>query len=174
MVLLIVDAQKLITNERLYKFNEFVVNVENLIDTARKNNIEVIYVRHDDGVENELTKGKNGFEIYEKFKPCNGEKIFDKKVNSAFKETGLLEYLTNNGEKDIIIAGLQTDYCIDATIKCGFEHGFNIIVPEHSNTTVDNKFMSAKQSYEYYNEFIWKNRYAECLSLCETIERMKV
>lgn len=58
--------------------------------------------------------------------------------------------------------------------KCGFEHGFNIIVPEHSNTTVDNKFMSAKQSYEYYNEFIWKNRYAECLSLCETIERMKV
>lgn len=86
MVLLIVDAQKLITNERLYKFNEFVVNVENLIDTARKNNIEVIYVRHDDGVENELTKGKNGFEIYEKFKPCNGEKIFDKKVNSALKK----------------------------------------------------------------------------------------
>ena len=53
MVLLIVDAQKLITNERLYKFNEFVVNVENLIDTARKNNIEVIYVHHDDGVKNE-------------------------------------------------------------------------------------------------------------------------
>ncbi len=78
MVLLIVDAQKLITNERLYKFNEFVVNVENLIDTARKNNIEVIYVRHDDGVENELTKGKNGFEIYEKFKPCNGEKYLIK------------------------------------------------------------------------------------------------
>ncbi|MGO0807248.1 cysteine hydrolase, partial [Clostridioides difficile] len=22
------------------------------------------------------------------------------------------------------MAGLQTDYCIDATIKCGFEHGF--------------------------------------------------
>ena len=84
MVLLIVDAQKLITNERLYKFNEFVVNVENLIDTARKNNIEVIYVRHDDGVENELTKGKNGFEIYEKFKPCNGEKIFDKNYDYPF------------------------------------------------------------------------------------------
>lgn len=173
MVLLIVDAQKLITNERLYKFNEFVVNVENLIDTARKNNIGVIYVRHDDGVENELTKGKNGFEIYEKFKPCNGEKIFDKKVNSAFKETGLLEYLTNNGEKDIIIAGLQTDYCIDATIKCGFEHGFNIIVPAYSNTTVDNFFMSAEQSYKYYNEFIWNERYAKCISLEETLRKMK-
>ncbi|MFL8674984.1 cysteine hydrolase family protein [Clostridioides sp. GD02404] len=173
MILLVVDTQKLITNEKLYNFNEFVANIENLIDIARKNNIEVIYVRHDDGTENELTKGKDGFEIYEKFKPYNKEKIFDKKVNSAFKETGLLEYLTNKGEKDIIVVGLQTDYCIDATIKCGFEHGFNMIVPAYSNTTVDNLFMSAEQSYKYYNEFIWNGRYAECISLDETLKRMK-
>lgn len=99
-------------------------------------------------------------------------KIFDKDVNSAFKETGLLEYLTNKNEKDIIIAGLQTDYCIDATIKCGFEHGFNIIVPSYANTTIDNSFMSAEQSYKYYNEFIWNGRYAECISLDETLKRM--
>ncbi|EQF22382.1 isochorismatase family protein [Clostridioides difficile CD160] len=173
MVLLVVDTQKLITNEELYNFNGFVANVENLIDTARKNNIEIIYVRHDDGAENELTKGKNGFEIYEKFKPYDKEKIFDKEVNSALKETGLLEYLTNKGEKYIIIVGLQTDYCIDATIKCGFEHGFNIIVPAYSNTTVDNSFMSAEQSYKYYNELIWDGRYAECISLDETLKRMK-
>ena len=61
MVLLVVDTQVLITNEKLYNFNEFVANVENLINTARKNNIEVIYVRHDDGENSELTKGKSGF-----------------------------------------------------------------------------------------------------------------
>lgn len=77
MVLLVVDTQKLITNEKLYNFNEFVENVQSLINTARENNIEVIYVRHDDGEECELTKGKDGFEIYEKFKPINEEKIFD-------------------------------------------------------------------------------------------------
>lgn len=173
MILLVVDTQKLITNEKLYNFNEFVANIENLIDIARKNNIEVIYVRHDDGAENELTKSKNGFEIYEKFKPDDKEKIFDKEVNSPFKETDLLEYLTNKGEKDIIVVGLQTDYCIDATIKCGFEHGFNMIVPAYSNTTVDNLFMSAEQSYKYYNEFIWNGRYAECISLDDTLKRMK-
>ena len=174
MVLLVIDTQKLITNEKLYKLNKFVFNVKEIIQKARENHIEVIFVRHDDGIGSELTKGVDGFEIYEEFQPRNDEKIFDKRVNSAFKDTGLLEYLKNKDEQDVVVVGLQTDYCIDATIKCGFEHGFNIIVPEHSNTTVDNKFMSAKQSYEYYNEFIWKNRYAECLSLCETIERMKV
>ena len=167
MVLLVVDTQKLITNNKLYEFDMFVSNVKEIIHEARANNIEVIYVRHDDGI------GNDGFEIYEKFQPINNEKIYDKKVNSSFKETGLLEYLISKGEKDIIIVGLQTDYCIDATIKCGFEHGFNIIVPAYANTTVDNKFMSAKQSYQYYNEFMWNGRYAECISLDETIKRMK-
>ncbi|SHH95555.1 cysteine hydrolase family protein [Clostridium grantii] len=173
MILLVVDTQKLITNENLYNFNLFISNVEKIIDTARKNNIEVIYVRHDDGAESELTKGTDGFEIYEKFKPFKEEKIFDKQVNSAFKESGLLEYLKIKEEKDIIIVGLQTDYCIDATIKCGFEHGFNMIVPAYANTTVDNKFISAEQTYKYYNEFMWKGRYAECISLDEILKRMR-
>lgn len=174
MILLIVDTQKLITNENLYKFDEFVINVEKIIAKARKNNIEIIYIRHDDGPQNELTKGIDGFEIYEKFKPSKEEKIFDKKVNSAFKDTGLLEYLTSKKERNIIIVGLQTDYCIDATIKCGFEHGFHMIVPAYLNTTVDNKFMSAEKAYQYYNEFIWNNRYAECISLDETLKRMTI
>ena len=173
MVLLVVDTQKLITNNKLYEFDMFVSNVKEIIHEARANNIEVIYVRHDDGIGNELTKGNDGFEIYEKFQPINNEKIFDKNVNSAFRGTGLLEYLISKGEKNVIIVRLQTDYCIDATIKCGFEHGFNIIVPAYANTTVDNKFMSAKQSYQYYNEFMWNGRYAECISLDETIKRMK-
>lgn len=79
----------------------------------------------------------------------------------------MLEYL--HGQKEIIIVGLQTDFCIDASIKCGFEHGFQMIVPENSNTTIDNKFMTAKQSYQYYNEMMWKDRYAQCITFEESL-----
>ena len=174
MVLLVIDTQKLITNEKLYMFHTFVSNVKEIINKARENNIEVIYVRHDDGDGGELVKGTEKFEIYEEFRPVNGEKIFDKSFNSAFKGTGLLEYLNSKGEKEIIIVGLQTDYCIDATIKCGFEHGFHSIVPAHANTTVDNEFITAEQSYKYHNEFMWNGRYAECISIEETIKRMRI
>ena len=172
MVLLVVDTQKLITKDKLYNFSTFVSNVEKIISAARKNDIEIIYIRHDDGPGSELTKGADGFEIYERFQPISDEKIFDKKVNSAFKGTGLLEYLIDKDEKDIVIVGIQTDLCVDATIKCGFEHGFNMIVPAYANTTVDNKFMSAENSYKYHNEFIWNGRYAECISIDETIRKM--
>lgn len=173
MVLLVVDTQKLITNHKLYKFEEFESNVKKLIATARENGIEVIFVRHDDGIGNELTKGNLGFEIYEKFQPMNNELIFDKTVNSSFKDTCLLEYLRQKEDAEIIIVGLQTDYCIDATIKAGFEHGFKMIVPAYTNSTFDNPYMTAEQTYSYYNEYMWNNRYAKCVTVEEVIGRMK-
>ena len=172
MVLLVVDTQKAITNSGLYQFDLFEARIKQMISTARNNDIEVIFVRHDDGVGYELTKGKEGFEICESFQPADDEVIFDKNVNSSFKNTGLLEYLRQKEENTIIIVGLQTDYCIDATIKAGFEHGFKMIVPANTNSTFDNQYMDAEQIYKYYNEFMWNGRYAECISFEKTIEIM--
>ena len=53
MVLLVVDAQNGIVDERLYEFRKFVGNIKKLIGAAREQGIEVIYVQHDDG-ETEL------------------------------------------------------------------------------------------------------------------------
>ena len=78
MVLLVVDTQKLIVKPELYEFQVFEQNVKNLIRVARENQIEVIYVQHDDGPGEELTKGVAGYEIYDEFKPEEGEAIFAK------------------------------------------------------------------------------------------------
>ena len=40
------------------------------------------------------------FPVENEFQPLNGELIFDKNVNSAFKDTGLLEYLRQKEERD--------------------------------------------------------------------------
>ena len=172
MVLCVVDAQKAIVNSRLYHADLFVSNVKALIETARKNQIEVIYVRHDDGPGSALTKGRDGFEICEEFRPAGCERIFDKSVNSAFRNTGLQEYLKQKNEHTVVIVGLQTEYCIDATIKAGFEHGFRMIVPEDTNSTFDNRYLSSEMTYRYYNELIWNGRYAECVPFQKAIELM--
>ena len=172
MVLLVVDTQKAITNSNLYQFELFKANIKKIINTARDNNIEVVFIRHDDGVGAELTKGKGGFEIYEEFQPLANELVLDKTVNSAFRDTGLAEYLRQKHIATIVVVGLQTDYCIDATVKAGFEHGFKMIVPAYSNSTFDNPYMTAEQTYKYYNEYMWSGRYAECISFDKTLELM--
>lgn len=169
MVLLVIDTQKLITTDKLYRFELFESRVRTLITKAREGGIEVIYVRHDDGEGAKLTKGTDGFEIHEVFAPQGNERIFDKFVNSPFKESGLLQYLQEKNEDTIMTVGLQTDYCMDATVKCGFEQGFRMLVPEYTNSTFDNAFMTAEQTYRYYNEFMWKRRYAECISFEEAL-----
>ena len=171
--LLIIDVQELITTPALYEFEAFKRNLKKLLEAARESGTEVIYVRHDDGVGKALTRHKPGYEIYSEIAPTLGELIFDKTVNSPFKESGLLKHLKKNGIERLIVAGLQTDYCIDATVKCGFEHGFDIVVPEYANTTVDNEYMTAEQTYRYYNRFIWKKRYATCVDVDEAIYMMK-
>ena len=47
MVLLVVDTQKGIVDERLYAFEKFVSNIRKLIRTSQSG-IEVVYVQHDD------------------------------------------------------------------------------------------------------------------------------
>ena len=174
MVLLVVDTQKGITDERLYAFNELKENISVLINEARKNKLEVIFVRHDDGPGSGFSVGDDDFEIYEGFAPIEGEKIFDKSVNSAFHQlSGLLDYLEMKGIKKIITVGLMTDFCIDATIKSGFENGFEMIVPEKCNSTRSDPYMDAETAYRFYNEFMWPERYANCVSVDEAVEMIR-
>ena len=54
------------------------------------------------------------------FAPLPTERRFVKTVCSAFKkESGLLEYLTEKGEKDVMVCGIMTDFCINATVEAG-------------------------------------------------------
>lgn len=88
--LLVVDIQTALIEARPYAVENCLSVWQKVIATCRKKNIEVIYVRHNDG---ELLTRSYGWEIYRDIAPEAGEKIFDKHYNSAFKETDLQAYL---------------------------------------------------------------------------------
>lgn len=174
MVLLVVDTQKGCFDERLYAFETVRNNIRQLIAAARENHVEVVYVQHDDGPGTDLDKSTEKYEIFEDFAPENGERRFEKNVNSAFHPmTGLTEYLRSRDERDIMTVGVSTDYCMDATVKSGFEKGFNIIVPAYTNSTYDNPYFDRETAYRYYNEFMWGTRYAKTVSMEEAVRLLK-
>ncbi len=165
MVLLVVDTQNGIIENEIYERELFENNICTIIKRARENKVEVIYIRHED---EELVKGSREFEIYHKFAPMVDERIFDKIYNSAFKKTGLREYLEEKNENVVMVVGLQTDYCIDGTIKGGFELGYDLIVPAFCNSTTKNQYMSGENTYKYYNES-WNRRYAMTVDFEEAL-----
>lgn len=174
MVLLVVDTQKGCFDERLYAFETVRENIRKLIAAARENGAEVVYVQHDDGPGTDLDKATENYEIYEEFAPRADERRFEKNVNSAFHPmTGLTEYLQSRGEKDVMVIGVSTDYCMDATIKSGFEKGFNLLVPAYANSTYDNPYFDKETAYKYYNEFMWGTRYAKIITFEQAVQLLR-
>ena len=156
MILLVIDMQKGLVDEDLYAFDTFIDRTVRLVDTARKNSIEVIFVQHDAGLDSGMSIGDENFEIIDQIAPKEGEKVFIKTINSCFGNNEFKEYVENLDDKRLMIIGLQTNYCIDCTVKSAFERGFEVIIPEGTNSTFDNDYMTGETTVRYYNEDVWE------------------
>lgn len=163
--LLIVDVQTDIVENQPYRIQELLHRINLLKAHFKKNCGEIIFVRHDDGAGSSLEKGTPGWQICQDIAPTKGEKIFDKNYNSAFRRTGLREYLGQRGIDTLVLTGLQTEYCIDATCKVAFEYGFNVIIPEGTVSTLDNKYLKAEEINDFYVFHMWNNRYAKVMTM---------
>ncbi len=172
MTLLVIDIQKGITDGRLYNFDSFVDNCQKIISEARKNGVEVIYVQHDDGKGSGFSVGDDDFEIYPKVAPEKNEKVYYKTINSCFGNKDLAAYLEEKHEDTLVIIGLQTNFCIDASVKSAFERGYKVVVPAGTNSTFDNDYMDKETTCKYYNNMMWPKRFADCVSLEAAVEML--
>lgn len=172
IALLVVDVQNALVLAKPFAIEEVISNIKRLINVCRENDVEVIYIQHTDKIGGELGLDSDGWQIYEEISPIKTEKVICKNYNSAFKETSLKEYLDNKGINQLIITGMQTEYCFDTTCKIAFEYGYKVIIPEKTNTTFNNGNMLAKDLYEYYNFSIFNGRFGVVEGIDNTVERL--
>lgn len=171
--LLIVDVQNALLTDDLFNRENVIANIQLLIAEARKNALEIIYIRHDGGAGDTFEKNTAGWEICSDIAPELRDKIIDKQFNSAFKETGLREYLDSKGITDLILTGMQTEYCIDTTCRVAFEFGYRIVIPENCTSTCNNEYFSGESLVKYYERQIWNRRFAEVMPVDEVIQMIQ-
>lgn len=155
--LLIIDVQNILVEATPYAIEECLTLWQNAVERCRKQNIEVIYIRHTD---QEFVQGTDGWQIHSSLAPRTEEVIFDKHYNSAFKETDLHAYLQSKEMDSLLICGMQTEYCIDTTVKMAFELGYQVAVVEGGTTTFGDEDIDAAVLIEHY-ENIWADCFAE-------------
>ncbi|MBO4915412.1 MAG: isochorismatase family protein [Oscillospiraceae bacterium] len=173
MILLVMDIQKGIANDSLYAFERFRKNTLALVEAARKNNVEIIHVQHDDGPGSGFTEGDEDFEIADYIAPRESEKRFVKTRGSCFSNPEFADYVESLNDKHLMIIGLMTNYCVDATVRAAVERGFFIVIPEGANSTDDNDYMDAETTCRYYNELIWPGSYADCVTLEQALAMLE-
>ena len=155
---IIIDVQNILV-ETGFKTDSLLEKISYLQNQARSKNIEIIYVQH---IENPEAQISEVWQLSELLNRKPDEKVFQKKYNSIFKETGLREYLDKQGIEKLVLCGMQTEYCVDTSIKVAFEYGYQLIIPEGTCTTFDGKDIPAETINKFY-EGIWEGRFADVL-----------
>ena len=158
--LIVIDIQEGLVNENPYDAKNFIANTKAIIQHFREQNIEVIFFRHSED-EGLLATGIDNWQVYHELKPQYNEKIFNKYYNSIFKDSELKEYLDSKNITDLTFVGMQVEFCIDTSVKVGFEHGYKITIIEDAISTFNTEHLPADKILSFYKEKIWKNRFAQ-------------
>lgn len=76
-----------------------------------------------------------GVQIHENVRPSDGEVVFQKHFPNSFRETPLLDHLHGLGVERVVISGMMTHMCVDATMRAAFDHGFECWVAQDACAT---------------------------------------
>lgn len=171
--LLVIDVQQAMIDERPARMDEFMLNLKLLIDAAHSGQTEVVYVRHDGGEGDVLAYGTSGWQLDRSLQPRADEKIFDKRFSSAFRQTGLQEYLSSRGISRLVVCGMQTEYCVDTSVKVAFEFGYEVIIPASCTTTYSNPILSGDKLIHYYERMIWHEPLARVVDLEDALSLLQ-
>jgi len=105
-------------------------NAALILALFREKSLPVVHVQHiaTSPAATFFLPETEGAEIHKKVKPLKHEKVIVKHYPNSFRETELLDYLHAIKIKDLVICGMMTHMCIDATTRASKDFGFSCVV----------------------------------------------
>jgi nicotinamidase-related amidase len=98
------------------------------LEDFRARELPVIHIRHLSTRPPGSTffiPGTRGAEIHENVAPVAGEKVIEKNFPNSFRDTDLLNHLRSEGITDLVVCGMMTHMCVDATLRAAKDFGFS-------------------------------------------------
>jgi nicotinamidase-related amidase len=154
--LMIVDVQVGMFNESnpVANGNEILATIGQLIAQARETGTPIIYIQHDGGEGDLLEAGKPGFPIHPDIAPEEGDIVICKQHSDSFQGTNLQRELERQEISRIVLAGIQTEYCVDTTCRRAYSLGYDVILVQDGHSTWDTEHLKASQIIAHHNEVL--------------------
>jgi nicotinamidase-related amidase len=154
--LLIIDMQRgnFQGSNPIYEGERLLARIEHLIAQARSAGVPVFYVRNKGGHDDPDEFGTPGWEIHPTILPNEGDVVIEKATPDAFHQTPLHQHLTSKGIKTLVIAGLQTEYCIDTTCRRAYSLGYHVILAKDAHSTWNSPNLPAEQIIAHHNRVL--------------------
>jgi nicotinamidase-related amidase len=148
--LIIIDVQKGLFEKAtpVYNADTLIDNLCLLIDRAHQANAPVIFLQH----ANEkirMAQGSDAWRLHPRLQPVETDRIIPKQHGSAFEETALAKELEILGVQRLVVTGLVTHGCVQATCQDAHKRGYQVILVKDGHSSYNKQ---AKELIEEWNQ----------------------
>ena len=118
------------------------VAARKVLEATRGRGGAVVHVQHVwDAPDAEFMRpGTPGVEIHESVAPRDGEPVVQKAHPNAFLDTSLEQELRERGVDHLVVCGMMTSMCVDATVRAAVDLGFGATVVHDACAAPDLEF----------------------------------
>lgn len=149
------------------------------LQACRNQEITPIHIQHistrSDAVH--LLPCTKGIEFHSSVQPLKNELIIKKHYPNSFKDTNLLSQLQKLNIQHLVIAGMMTHLCIDATIRDAYDRGFTCTLLHDACATRNlefNNMIIPAQSVNHAFLAALQRNYASVLTVKEWLQKINV
>ncbi|POY72803.1 hypothetical protein BMF94_4212 [Rhodotorula taiwanensis] len=152
--LLVIDVQQglCVGSDAVEKAGRTIDNINQLYERARQAGAPTIVVQHDE--KDDLVYGTPDWQLADGLEHHQSpHDIFVRKQGSdAFHETALEQILRDRGVTRLVVCGMQTEFCVESTVRRALALGFEVTIAEDAHTTAPNGILSVDQIVAHHNK----------------------
>jgi nicotinamidase-related amidase len=113
-----------------------------LLAAFRAKGEPVVHLQHvwDELEATFMKPGTPGFEIHDAVAPAEGETVIRKESPNGFLGTGLEQELRGLDAGGLVVAGMMTSMCVDATVRAASDLGFEVTLAHDACAAPDLEF----------------------------------
>ena len=151
--LLVIDVQQALCSGE-YKAFESERVIERINSVARKFRVAgapVVMIQHE-SQGGPLDFGTEGWKLANGLDAQPTDIFLRKKATDSFHQTDLHALLQERGVKNLVICGLQSEFCVDTTTRRALALGYPVVLVADGHSTLDNSVLSAAQISAHHNE----------------------
>lgn len=140
--LLIIDVQHALCTgpDAVVNGELTIANINLLSQKARVAGMPVIFVQHED--QGALLQGSPGWQLASGLQRQVTDLSVRKRGSDAFHHTGLEALLRSLGVTQLVVCGMQTEFCVESTVRRALALGFPVTLAADGHTTVPNGVLS--------------------------------
>jgi len=154
--LMIIDVQQgmFAVRQPLHRGEEVVRRIAGLLARARAEGRPIVHVQHDGGPGHVLAKGSAGWPHHPLVAPRPGEIVVEKRHSGSFHDTDLHRRLADAGIDRLVIAGMQTEMCVDSACRGAVALGYRVVLVADGHTTFDTPVIDAEHIIAHHNRLL--------------------